>query len=42
MTVATVNANRKVRVEVGGLDMDAILAGLDDEEEAALLIEPVV
>ena len=33
MTVATVNANRKVRAEVSGLDIDSIIAGLDDESE---------
>jgi len=30
-TVATINANRKIRAE--GVDMDAILAGLEDEDD---------
>ncbi len=44
MTVATINANRKVRAEVGGIDMDAILAGLDDEDDVVaptIIADPV-
>lgn len=34
MTVATVNLNRKTREEVApGIDIDALIDGLDDEEE---------
>jgi hypothetical protein len=33
MTVATINANRKIRIEVGGVDIDALVDGLDDETE---------
>lgn len=31
MTVATINANRKIRAE--GIDMDQLVAGLEDEED---------
>ncbi len=33
MTVATINLQRKTRNADAGLDMDAILAGLEDEED---------
>lgn len=33
MTVATINLNRKTRQEVSGIDVDALVAGLDDEDE---------
>lgn len=33
MTVATINLQRKSRGETSMLDMDAILAGLEDENE---------
>lgn len=33
MTVATINLNRKTRTEVADIDLDAVLAGLEDEED---------
>jgi hypothetical protein len=33
MTVATINLQRKARVVVGGVDVDALIAGLEDEEQ---------
>lgn len=33
MTVATINLQRKQRQEVSGIDVDALVAGLDDEDE---------
>lgn len=35
MTVATINANRKVRSE--GINLDALVAGLDDEEDEVVV-----
>ena len=41
MTVATINANRKVLAETAGLDIDALIAGLDDEDEEASVADAV-
>jgi hypothetical protein len=42
VTVATINLQRKARAEVSTLDMDAILAGLDDEDvDVAVVADPV-
>lgn len=41
MTVATINLQRKTRAAANELDMDAILAGLDDEDEDAPVADPV-
>jgi len=33
MTVATINLNRKARAVEGEVDIDALIAGMDDEED---------